>query len=331
MDRLLQIIAGFQEAKILLAAAELGVFDHLRGSGGTAGAVAAALDGDLRGTEILLDALAALALIEKTGDRYRNRAVYEPFLTGGEGPAPFLGLLRHRNRMFRNWALLEERVRGEPLPATLRDRDVLSDPRTNEAFILAMWAGGTPNAPLVADHMDLSGVRTLADLGGGPGHYLAEFARRAPDVEPYLIDLPLTLQVARRVLADSPVFPRIRFVEWDFYNADPPAGLPGFDLVYVSSVLHSESPERNRALLARVFPLVAPGGRVVVQEHVVEPGRTSPPEAALFAVNMLASTPAGRTYTEEEILSWGEAAGFVPEKGERLSGRSYLVRMRRPR
>ncbi len=133
------------------------------------------------------------------------------------------------------------------------------------------------------------------------------------------------------MLADSPVFPRIRFVEWDFYNAEPPAGLPRFDLVYVSSVLHAESPERNRALLARVFPLVAPGGRVVVQEHVAEPGRTVPTEAALFAVNMLASTPAGRTYTEEEIVSWGEAAGFVRETGERLSGRSYLVRMRRPR
>jgi len=330
MDRLLQMVAGFQEAKILLAGAELGVFDHLRGAGKTAGEVAAALGGNLRGTEILLDALAALEIIEKAGDVYRNRPLYEPHLTSGEGPAHFLGLLRHRNRMFRTWAFLEERVRGEPLPDALRDRAILTDPRTNEAFILAMWAGGVRNAPLVADHVDLSGVRRLADLGGGPGHYLAEFARRSPRIEPYLIDLPLTLQVARRVLAETEVFPRIHFVEWDFYTAEPPAGLAAFDLVYLSSVLHSESPEKNRVLLQRIFPLVVPGGRVIVQENVVEPGRTSPPEAALFAVNMLASTPAGRTYTEGEVLAWGEAAGFVREPGERLSGRSYLIRMRRP-
>ena len=132
------------------------------------------------------------------------------------------------------------------------------------------------------------------------------------------------------MLAETEVFPRIHFVEWDFYAAEPPAGLAAFDLVYLSNVLHSESPGQNRALLQRIFPLVVPGGRVVVQENAVEPGRTSPPEAALFAVNMLASTPAGRTYTEGEVLAWGEATGLVREPGERLSGRSYLIRMRRP-
>jgi SAM-dependent methyltransferase len=330
MERLLQMIAGIQEAKILLAGAELGVFDHLKGRGLTAAGVAAALPGDPRGTEILLDALVALDIIEKAGDVYRNRAAYEPVLTTGDGPAPFLGLLRHRNRIFRQWALLEERVRGEPLPASLAAQPLLRDPRSNEAFILAMWAGGLPRAPLVADHVDLTGVKTVADLGGGPGHYLAEFARRAPQVVPYLIDLPLTLQVARRLLAQTPVFPRVQFVEWDFYNTRAPEGLPPLDLVFLSAVLHAESPARNRALLERVFPLVTPGGRLVVQENVVDPGRTSPLEAALFAVNMLADTPAGRTYTEREILSWGEAAGFVGELGERLSGRSYLVRMRKP-
>jgi SAM-dependent methyltransferase len=239
-------------------------------------------------------------------------------------------MLRHRNRLFRNWALLEERVRGEPLPEPSARPSLLNDERAHEAFILAMWEGGLPRAPQVAEHVDLEGVRTIADLGGGPGHYLAEFARRSPRVEPYLIDLPRTLRVARRLLERTPVVARVRFVEWDFYNTEAPAGLPPFDLVFISSVLHAESPERNRALLARVFPLVSPGGRLVVKEHVVDPDRTSPVEAALFAVNMLADTPSGRTYTEAEIVSWGEGAGFVREAGERLSGQAFLVTMRRP-
>jgi hypothetical protein len=61
----------------------------------------------------------------------------------------------------------------------------------------------------------------------------------------------------------------------------------------------------------------------------VEEGRTSPADAALFAVNMLVMTEGGRTYTEKEILSWGTAAGFIPEPGERLHERSCLVRLRR--
>jgi len=330
MERLLQMITGFQQAKVLLAAAELGVFNHIAGPGATAPGVAAVLGTDGRATEILLDALVALEVVEKRSGVYRNRADCAPYLVEGGSPNPFLGMLRHRNRMFRNWALLEERVRGEPLPEDLVRRDLLSDARTNEAFILAMWEGGLARAPQVADHLDFSGVRVMADLGGGPGHYLAEFAKRAPQAEPWLIDLPLTLEVARRVLERTPVFPRIRFFEWDFYHAEAPPSLPLFDLVFVSSVLHAESPGQNLALLARIFPLVRPGGRLVVKEHVVDPDRTSPPEAALFAVNMLAGTPAGRTYTEEEILAWGAAAGFVSEGGERLGGQAHLVRMRRP-
>lgn len=330
MERLLQLIAGFQQAKILLAAAELGVFNHLAGPGASAPGVAAALGADRRGTEILLDALVALEVVEKRDGVYHNRADCAPFLVEGDSPNPFLGMLRHRNRMFRNWALLEERVRGEPLPGDIAGRSILSDARANEAFILAMWEGGRARAPQVADHLDFSGVRVMADLGGGPGHYLAEFATRAPQAEPWLIDLPLTLGVARRILERTPVFPRIRFLEWDFYHAQAPPSLPRFDLVFVSSVLHAESSERNLGLLSRIFPLVRPGGRLVVKEHVVDPDRTSPPEAALFAVNMLADTPAGRTYTEEEILSWGAAAGFLSEGGERLSGQAHLVRMRRP-
>jgi cyclopropane fatty-acyl-phospholipid synthase-like methyltransferase len=98
----------------------------------------------------------------------------------------------------------------------------------------------------------------------------------------------------------------------------------------VSQVVHSESHEANRAFFRRLFPLVSPGGRVVVHERVVEADRTAPQETAIFAVNMLVMTPGGRTYTEQEIVGWGTSAGFVAEKGERLSERSYLITMRKP-
>lgn len=101
------------------------------------------------------------------------------------------------------------------------------------------------------------------------------------------------------------------------------------DLLFLSQVLHAESPLANRALLARLAPLLADGGRLVVQEHVVQPSRTAPPEGALFAVNMLAMTPGGRRYTQEEIGAWARAAGLAPEGGRRLDGRSHRLVYRR--
>lgn len=93
--------------------------------------------------------------------------------------------------------------------------------------------------------------------------------------------------------------------------------------------MHAESPQRNRDLLRRVFPLVAPGGQVVVQENMVEGDRTQPREAALFAINMLTATPGGRTYTETEIRGWGEEAGFRYAGCERLGPRSSLLTLRK--
>lgn len=326
MDKLLQIVSGFMEAKVLLAGAELGVFDHLGHDGATAAEVARAIGGDPRGTEVLLDALVAIEVLRKESGRYHNRSEFEHFLLS-DGPTHFLGLLRHRNRMFRTWAILEDRITGkQPVEST---PEILENAETNANFIKAMYAGGMRQAPAVIDRIDLKGVRIVADLGGGPGHYLAEMARRSPVIEPYLVDLPLTLGVARSILAQTEVFPRLRFVEWDFYRVPAPPPLPPLDLVFVSAVLHAESPARNRDLLRRVFPLVAPGGRVVVQENMVEGDRTQPKEAALFAINMLTATPGGRTYTEGEIRGWGEEAGFRFEGCERLSARSSLLSLRK--
>lgn len=328
-DRLNLLAGGFMEAKILLAGVELGIFDHLdRDRGATADEAAVAVAGDPRGVEILLDALAAIEVVQKRDGRYRNRAEYADLLRTDRG-GHFAWMLRHRNRVFRNWALLEDRITGRA-PVTDDDRAILSDPRQNESFIRAMYVGGSKMAPALIDAIDLDGVRVAADLGGGPGHYLAEMARRSPELEPWLIDLPLTLEVARRVQAGSGVAARIRYLTWDFFAEPPPDGLPQLDLVLISAVLHAEGPDENRTLLQKLAPFLSPGGRIVVQENTVEEDRSRPREGALFAVNMLAGTPRGRTYTPGEIRAWGAEAGleFVSER--RLTPRHFLVEMRRP-
>jgi hypothetical protein len=43
----------------------------------------------------------------------------------------------------------------------------------------------------------------------------------------------------------------------------------------------------------------------------MSPDRTSPPDGAFFALNMLVNTNGGDTYTEAEIVSWLEKAGLV--------------------
>ncbi len=323
--RLDDISNGFQAAKILLAAAELRLFDLLHGAGAPVEEIAHKTGGSRRGLRILLDALVALQLISRDGDLYRNRPEYEPELLE-DSPGHYLAMLRHRNRMFRRWARLEEIVMGGEAPAG----EVLAERGANRDFIRAMYAASHRRAVTLVDRLDLEPVRTVADLGGGPGVYLQEIARRRPQAELFLVDLPITLEVARELLSRSEAGRRIRAVAWDLYAAPAPEELPPLDLALLSNVVHGESPEGNRRLFAKLFDRMAPGGRLVVAENVVDEGRTSPPGAALFAVNMLAMTSAGRTYTEEEILDWGRAVGFGAEPGESIDERTRLVRLRRP-
>ena len=325
LDRLRQIAVGFQQAKVLLAAAELRVFDHLVG-GATAPAVARALGADVRATEILLDALVAIDIVGKRDGTYRTRPDLEPLLVE-DAPTHFVASLRHQNRLFQQWAFLEQRVLGRPLPEGFDDEPAWAD---HENFIRAMYAITHRQAAAVVARIGLDDVRSIADLGGGPGHYLAALMRRAPQADGYLVDLAPTLAIASRVQAANPDWARVHLVEWDLYADDPPPALPALDLAFLSQVIHSEPPEANRAFLRRLFPVISPGGRLVVHERVVEPDRTSPQEAAIFAVNMLVMTAAGRAYTEREIVDWAASAGFVTERGERLSERSFLMEFRKP-
>jgi SAM-dependent methyltransferase len=327
-ERLDAIASGFMEAKVLLAAARLGLFDAVHAPGATAAEAARAVAGSERGIAILLDALAAMGIVAKARDRYQVRPEYQPHLVANAADH-YPAMLRHRDRLYRGWARLEERITGNKGAAD-EERSILSDGPTNRDFIEAMFAVGASRAPAVIDRIDLAGVRTAADLGGGPGHYLVEIGRRLPSAELYLLDLPLTLETARDLLRRQPGGERVRTIAWDFYDAQPPAELPPFDLVFLSQVVHAESEDRNRALLRTLRPLIAPGGRLVIHENVVEPDRMQPKEAALFAVNMLAMTDGGRTYTEAEIAAWGAEAGFTFAGGERLNARSYLVHLTRP-
>lgn len=328
-DRLREIANGFQHAKILLAGAQLRVFDQLRGSGRTAQAVASLLQLDLRGTEILLDALAGIGLVRKQGDVYVNVQELEPLLVE-DGATHGAASLRHSNRLLRHWAFLEERLLGLPRPALLDPPGGGMREDEHEDFIRAMYAVSHRSAPLVVDRIPLENVRRLADLGGGPGHYLAEFLRRSPTLEGYLVDFPATLDIARRVQSGNPDWHRAHLVAWNIYEDDPPRALPLLDVAFLSQVVHSASPDENRALFRRLFPCVSPGGRLIVHERVVDPDRTTPAEAAVFAVNMFAMTERGRTYTEAEIVGWAQDAGFERLDSVRLSVRSHVVTVRRP-
>jgi len=285
---------GFRASRVVLTANNLRVFENI-GKGSSSDDLAKALRTDLRAMEILLDAVASLGLLRKSGTAYRLTPTAKRFLLP-ESPWYQGDMLRHADALWKNWSGLDNVVRsGLPNRAGARDHDV---------FIRAMHNNAVLRAPQVIAGLDLRGVRTALDLGGGPGTYSMALAKRGVAVT--LFDLPDTLEVAQEVVRKSRL-KNVTFRSGDFHFDDIGSG---YDLVLISQVLHSNSTVENIALLGKAHDALAPHGRVAIHEFSLNEDHASPVPGALFSVNMLVNTAGGRSYTRKEMKSWLTKAGL---------------------
>jgi 16S rRNA G1207 methylase RsmC len=152
--------------------------------------------------------------------------------------------------------------------------------------------------------IDLRGVRRALDLGGGPGTYSMELARKKIDVT--LFDLPEAIAIAKEIVAEQGT-KNIHFADGDFHTDDIGSG---YDLVFISQIVHSLSIDGARALIAKAQDALAPKGRIAIHEFLLGKDRAHPVPAALFSVNMLVNTAEGRSYTSAEMREWLTNAGF---------------------
>jgi predicted O-methyltransferase YrrM len=165
-------------------------------------------------------------------------------------------------------------------------------------------------------------VRRMLDVGGGSGAYSIAFARANPALHADILDLAAVEPIARRHIQDSGVADRVHVRSGDLRS-----GRLGeaYDLVFVSAICHMLSPAENLDLLRRCHEALAPGGRVVVQDFILEPDKTAPRFAALFALNMLVGTRGGASYSEPEYAAWLAEAGFQEIRRARLPGITGLM------
>jgi SAM-dependent methyltransferase len=302
-ERIYEAARAFQTSRVILTGVELGVFAALCDGPRTVGEMAAELGTDPRATDRLLCALVALDLLTAEGGRFANTPAAARHLDpAAEG---FLGGLGHTAHLWHTWSTLTETVRAGHSVVGRRVEERADD--WFEAFIAAMHFRAQRPAAEVAALMGLDGVRRVLDVGGGSGAFSIAFARQQPGLTATVFDLPNVVPLTEQYIAEAGLSERIDTVPGD-YHVDPFPG--GFDLVFLSAIVHSNGPGENAALIAKSAAALAPSGRVVIQDHVMDEARIHPPRGALFALNMLVGTARGDTYTEAEMRGWLEGAGL---------------------
>ncbi|MEV4799626.1 methyltransferase [Nonomuraea sp. NPDC049421] len=171
---------------------------------------------------------------------------------GGRMDLAFTGLLHTVRTGQPAW----ETVFGLPLWAHLAADEQLS------ATFDAMMADGPDYLADALAGFDWSGVRHVADVGGGTGALLAELLHAHPGLRGTLVDLPDTVDRGRHFLAERGLDGRCVFAGQSFFDPLP----AGADVYVLRRVIHDWDDASAIRILRRCAEAAGSQGRIVMIE-----------------------------------------------------------------
>jgi SAM-dependent methyltransferase len=299
-----EMVTAFQKSRIILTAFELDVFTFIDDDSMDAETVSKGLKLNNVATERLLNALVGLKLLEKNNGSFRNTKESLIFLS--KTSPEYMAGFAHSNHLWNTWSHLTDVVKtgkaAHNKEINERGEEWL------EAFIHAMHDRGKKQAPEQIARIDLTGVNSLLDIGGGSGCFSMEFLKRKTEMKSVVFDLPNVVPISKKIVEQEGFSGKIDHYTGDYTTDELPKG---FDLIFLSAIVHSNSYETNRKLVRKCYDSLNSNGRIVIQDWVLDDAKTEPLQGTVFSINMLVGTEEGDCYSENEIKSWYENAGFT--------------------
>ena len=328
-DRIMEMVWGYAPPIILATAIQCRVFDLLDAGPKTVEELATASGNSVRGLRAIMNVLVGLRFLSKSSDgRYALTPESAAFLVSGKPGylgkfAEFSGL-----KMIHTWLPLPEIVKTGKPSAAVNQAD--SGAAFFQDLVEPIFAMSYPATQIAGQALGLANAKTpvkLLDVGTGSGVWGIGLAQQSPQVSVTALDLPGVLDVTKRMAERFNLADRFSYLPGDFHSVDFGTG---YDLVTFGHILHMESVDQNRLLLKKAAAALAPKGTVVISEFLVNQDRSGPPMPLIFAVNMLAHTENGDTFSFEEISGWLKEAGLVNARKIEPGGPVGLVLADKP-
>lgn len=297
--------SAYWNSCVLHAANQLDVFNHLGTGRATAEELAQKSGADPRGMDILLIACTSLGLLERKNGQYRNSPLARKFLVK-DSPTYQGGIVSMFRSWYDAWGRLYESVRtGKPAVQKPHDQ---SDEATR-TYIMGMHYRGVAQAKLLAQKISLKGKKRLLDVAGGPGTFSIMMCLKNKGLRATVFDLPQTLRITREIIQsynveDSVATQAGSYLEEASFGKD-------YDAVLLSSMFNQEPPSTIKNILRKSHAALNGGGVIIVQEQLLNDGKTGPALAALIGVNQLLHTPGGAVYSGKEMGEWMKEVGFT--------------------
>jgi hypothetical protein len=326
LDNIMQTGLGFWASKTLLSAVELGVFTELARGPLDAETLRERLGLHPRSARDFFDALVAMKFLERRHDQYSNTPDTDFYLDRNK-PTYTGGVLEMCNaRLYGFWGSFTEALRtGQPQNEGKTGGDhfgaMYRTPETLECFLSGMTGVSLGAGMAIAEKFPWKEYRTFVDIGAAQGAVPVQVALKNPHLQGIGYDLPQVKPVFEKYIRANGVADRVRFEAGDFFK-DP---MPRADVLIMGHILHDWSLEQKRALLAKAYAALPPGGALIVYEAIIDDDRREKAFGLLMSLNMLVETPGGFDFTGRDCQGWMRAAGFRQTRVEHLVGPDSMV------
>jgi hypothetical protein len=325
-ENILSLGMSFWNAKALLSAVELGVFDALAEAPADLATLRNKLGLHERSARDFFDALVALKLLERDDGVYRNTAETDFFLVRAK-PSYVGGMLEMANaRLYESWGHLTEALRTGKRQSENREEGDLfaalyADPQRLRGFLAAMSGVSAGAANAIAAKFPWTDYRSFVDVGAAQGMVPVTLARAHPHLTGGGFDLPQVQPIFDEFVEANGLSDRLRFYPGDFF-AD---ALPHTDVIVMGHILHDWDLDQKRLLLKKAHGALPPGGALIVYEALIDDARRENAFGLLMSLNMLIETAGGFDYTGAECQGWMTEAGFSHTRVEHLVGPDSMV------
>lgn len=308
--QLFDLVAGFVYSQVLLGCVQLGLFDRLAGGPQTVAALADHYGLPAERLRRLLDAAVALRLLaRRDGDRLALGPLGAAMV---DNPA-VAAMVQHHAALYADLRDPLALLRGDAGPTQLgavwpyagSDSPASLPPDAVAAYSRLMAASQPLVADAVLDAWPVGRHRCLLDVGGGEGAFLEAAARRHPELELMLFDLPAVAARARERLA--PLGQRVRCVGGDFLRDALPRGA---DLISLVRVVHDHDDDAAAALLRAAYQALPAGGTLLLAEPLAGTPGAGAMGDAYFGCYLLAMG-SGRPRSAQALTALLQAAGFA--------------------
>jgi len=310
--QILRMMNGFWMTQCIGVAAQIGVADHLVEGAKSVETLAQLTSVDAQALYRLLRALASAGIFSEAEPRQFQLSPMAECLRS-DAPNSIRGLAIWSGSEPTHWQmwgnLLYSVKTGKPAFEHVTGMPIFAytaqNPEFAAVFDQAMTSASAMFNPAIIHTYDFSSIKTLVDIGGGQGAFLAAILQANPHLDGIVYDLPHVIEGATSYLEDLGLQNRCQAIGGSFLESVPEGG----DAYIMKNTLTNWDDDHAIGILKNCYRAMPQGSKLLMVQSVIAPGNQ--PDLGKFTdLEMLLVTTAGRERSAAEFEQVLNAAGF---------------------